>query len=332
MKKLSALCLAICIMTALCIACLPVSAAEDKYTSANEGDLLYTVDFSGDEYFKPGITSGDPTVDVDPTDHGKATIYTKTNKSKSRWGGEISCLPLNEKTAYTMYYTVTRTANEGALGVYVDDNYGVYGYSYNQRFLNGGSTLTGHPTVKYLDSNINITSVINKDDASTLPSVQEFALEVNGQRCTMKIYIKDNSGSWVKVDETVDDEIIIFYTENFGLYIYSYYADAPVSISNVNIHKGMLISNEKLAEVVDTTTPAPVETTPAPVETTTEAPTTTPAADTTTEKPADTTAAKPADTTTAKPSDEKKGCGSLVALGLIACAVPAALVICRKKH
>lgn len=70
----------------------------------------------------------------------------------------------------------------------------------------------------------------------------------------------------------------------------------------------------------DTTTPAPDTTTPAPTQ------------DTTTAEPAkDTTAPAAKDTTTAAPS-EKKGCGSLVALGLIACIMPAAVVVCRKKH
>lgn len=73
------------------------------------------------------------------------------------------------------------------------------------------------------------------------------------------------------------------------------------------------------AEPVTTTTPKEADTTTAPkvdAETSTVAPT------------PGTTTAKPADTTPAKSG----GCGSVVALGLIACILPAAVVVCRKKH
>lgn len=75
----------------------------------------------------------------------------------------------------------------------------------------------------------------------------------------------------------------------------------------------------------DTTTAAPKDTTtPAPKETTTPAP------DDSTTAPKDTTTAAPKDTTTAGKS-EKSGCGSAVALGLVACIIPAAAIIVKKK-
>ncbi len=78
---------------------------------------------------------------------------------------------------------------------------------------------------------------------------------------------------------------------------------------------------------VEDTTPAPIETTPAPVDTTTAEP-----QDTTT-TPADTTTPAPStpDTTTAA-SNEKSGCGSVVALGLVACIMPVAVIIAKKKR
>ena len=80
-----------------------------------------------------------------------------------------------------------------------------------------------------------------------------------------------------------------------------------------------------------TTTPAP-DTTPAPVEDeTTPAPVedeTTPAEQTPTETtPAPTT---PAETTPA-PAPAKKGCGSVVAMSVLACLIPAGVVICKKR-
>ncbi len=73
------------------------------------------------------------------------------------------------------------------------------------------------------------------------------------------------------------------------------------------------------------TTPAetkPVETTPAETE-----PTETTPADNT---PAETTPAPAPVETTPAPA-EKGGCGSVVALGVIACLIPAAVVVCKKR-
>ena len=94
-------------------------------------------------------------------------------------------------------------------------------------------------------------------------------------------------------------------------------------------NNGTYANGEKPAE----TTPAPVETTPAPVETTPAPVETTPAPVETTPAPAETTPApadKPAETTPAPAA--KGGCGSVVALSILACMIPAAVVICKKKR
>ncbi len=76
-------------------------------------------------------------------------------------------------------------------------------------------------------------------------------------------------------------------------------------------NNGIYANGEKPAETtpVETTTPAPApgdDTTPAPA-------------------PGD-------DTTPAPKDDEKGGCGSVVALSILACMIPAAVVICKKKR
>ena len=84
---------------------------------------------------------------------------------------------------------------------------------------------------------------------------------------------------------------------------------------------------------VETTTAAPETTTAAP-ETTTAAP------ETTTAAPETTTAAPEAETTTAAPTTNaptteapksEGGCGGFVALGAMACLIPAAVVVLKKK-
>ena len=96
---------------------------------------------------------------------------------------------------------------------------------------------------------------------------------------------------------------------------------------------GTYANGEKPVEVV--TTPEPIVTTPEPDDdVTTPEPdddVTTPAPD---DQPTETTPATqtPADTTPAPKDPEKKGCGSVVALSVLACMIPAAVVICKKKR
>lgn len=82
------------------------------------------------------------------------------------------------------------------------------------------------------------------------------------------------------------------------------------------------------AATVDTTTEEPKTTTTAKKDDTTTTP-----KDTTTPAPKDTTTAAPTvDTTTAAPATEKSGCGSVVALSLMALVIPAAVVVAKKKE
>lgn len=91
------------------------------------------------------------------------------------------------------------------------------------------------------------------------------------------------------------------------------------------------LANYKYPEIttpVETTTLKPVETTtPKPVENTHPAPAD---VETTTPAPVVDTAPKPQDTTTTAP--EKKGCGSVMSLAVIAAIIPAAVVLGKRKH
>ena len=116
-------------------------------------------------------------------------------------------------------------------------------------------------------------------------------------------------------------------------YVFSNNATEGLSknLANCGAVSLYLQAGAEIIEIEDTDVPddttAPADTTPAdttPADTTTSAPsdTTTPApADTTTPAPADTTTPKSADTT----SSDKGGCGSVVASGLLAIMVCAAV-------
>ena len=85
----------------------------------------------------------------------------------------------------------------------------------------------------------------------------------------------------------------------------------------------------------ETTTAAP-DTTEAPADTTTAAPetdttTAAPEAETTTAAPETTTAAPTTNAPTTEAPKSEGGCGGFVALGIVACLIPAAIVVCKKR-
>jgi hypothetical protein len=187
--------------------------------------------------------------------------------------------------------------------------------------MNGGSAIPGHDYVVYADAGLDIPGIAFDG------TPQDYALEVNGQSSTLKLYVLDSKGQYQLIHETVAGEIICFATNNLGLYFYVYYANQPSTLSNVEIYKGMILSGEKLLE----TTAAP-ETTKAPD--TTKKPETTKAPETT-KLPVTTVAmtTKAPVTTTAAPVEES-GCGSVLAggAGMLAIIAVAGFSIRRKKR
>lgn len=89
--------------------------------------------------------------------------------------------------------------------------------------------------------------------------------------------------------------------------------------------------NDKAAAETAPVTSAPDTTVPATSAPDTTVPVTSVPDTTTTEPAVTTTEAQPTGADTSAPA-ENTGCGSVVALGLITCLIPAAVVICRKKH
>ena len=126
MKKVLSVMIAAILFAALLI---PTASAADLYTSANDGDILYTANFNGDDFWKPEKTKGEMKVTVDPADSGKCTFENTQDKIQAWWGGPVEGLPLNETSLYTVYWTVTRE-EKAAIGFYPDAKYGVYAAKY----------------------------------------------------------------------------------------------------------------------------------------------------------------------------------------------------------
>lgn len=328
MKKIISIIISLLFVISAILPLTSVSAADSVLDLQPDGTVVFVPNFNGEAgVYEPGILSGTPQVDVDPTNPNTITVQTTNNKTASYWGGFIETLPLNEKTCYTIYYTVTRTGNH-SIGVYADSVYGAYGYPNKIKLMNKGKSLTGHDYVQY--SAVSDT-IYSTTDA---PSVQEYALEVNGVNNTTAIYIKDNTGKYLLIDQGLEGQIDYFMADVLGLFFYSYYSGHVVTISDCYIVKGLSFGEVVYPE--PTTAP---ETTEAPA--TTAAPETTKAPETTAapETDAPTEAAQPEATKApeveTKPEEpaKKSGCGAVISgSAIIATAILAVPVFVRRKR
>lgn len=330
MKKIISIAISLLFIIAAILPLTSVSAADNSVLDLQpDGTVVFVPNFNGEVgVYEPGLLSGTPQVDVDPTNPNTITVQTTTNKSASYWGGFIETLPLNEKTCYTIYYTITRTGNH-SVGVYADSVYGAYGYPNKIKLMNKGKSLTGHDYVQY--SAVSDT-IYSTTDA---PSVQEYALEVNGVNSTTAIYIKDNTGKYLLVDQGLEGQIDYFMADVLGLFFYSYYSGHVVTISDCYVVKGLSFGEVVYPE--PTTAP---ETTEAPATTAapetkapeTEAPATEAPA---TEAPATEAPETKAPAVDTKPEEpaKKSGCGAVISgSAIIATALLAVPVFVRRKR
>ncbi len=205
---------------------------ENAYDSAEDGDVLYTVNFNGEPgVFEPDTFTGMPDAYVSG-DGATMQLIAMEDATATMWGGAIQTLPLNENTKYTIYYSVTRTAGDGS-GLYVDGVYGVYGYNNRCKIHEGKSGLSGRAYTYFEEVGLNLTL----PETGTI--TQEYALEVNGSNATMAHYIKDNSGEYVLIQASYPYDDIEFQSDKLGVYFYTYYADHMSIFSDCYIVKGL---------------------------------------------------------------------------------------------
>lgn len=349
MKKLC-LILAFAMLLGLMVPVAYADVSTDLYTSAAEGTLIYTADFSGtDGYFSADKVLNDNisttedgeeyrvgwnwmnshiTAVVDPADPGKVTITVGTvegSKKNTAWGCLISALPLNTETSYTLKFTVTRTDNT-PIGLLFDGHHGMYAYTNKARLQLNGNALSGHSYTNYSDL-LETVPDVSPDESD--PSVQEYAITVSGATESYSVYVKADSGRWLFLDSSATGTG--FSNESLGLYFYSYF-ETTATVSDVKVYKG--------ASVVDSEN-APLP--PPEHNEETEAGEDNPTTEGTTAKEDTTTKAGPKvvvddeETETSAPASEsKKGCGSLIGFGgalfVMASAAGTAVFTFRRKR
>ena len=106
MKKILSAILALTMILAL-VAAMGISAsAADLYESAKDGDVLYEVNFKGDDVFTPTAfrVVEDGALDVKVSDDGSSftATYLVPTAAQAFWGGQIKGLTYGPNKTYTI--------------------------------------------------------------------------------------------------------------------------------------------------------------------------------------------------------------------------------------
>ena len=244
---------------------------KDAYDRASEGDLLYTVDFRGDEIYAPKLTY------AYQRDWGEDTLKsvssdgsTLSMKGYSFVSGKLNGFPLDDKHTYTVAYTVEFSASYYVFqGLYVDVN---EQYSYNgtsgtigyngfrsvydsYAFAQNGFnyTIDGNNYVKYTanpEAGV-VPYVVQGAPQSyqgvAYPTVRhQYKLVVNGPENKLEYYVLSKPSSneepaWAMLYSIQLDNVgSSFKSDTLHLAFQSYYAYNSLSVvyRDVKVYKG----------------------------------------------------------------------------------------------
>lgn len=263
MKKI--LCLALVLMMTLPFAAFPVNAdsAYKTYDEAEDGDLLYAVNFNGTSgFYSPsdGADGWNKTNKSVSNDGSAVTVqYTNANpkgtdKERARFYGAISSYKINGK-AYTVEFTINSTV---PVGVHLDGGTGfIINPSQNKTWIGQSKSLTTLGKAQEYDGTGNSTQTyaIELKGGNTLEQKGNSDYDVYPAE-VYKLYVKQSDGTWKLIRE-VDNEHLNYFDwasgdEFFYLSINRYRvfdtwnldagdASATSTVSDMKIYKGIKI-------------------------------------------------------------------------------------------
>lgn len=288
MKKILVTLLA---LVMLCAIALPVMAEENPvkdYATAQDGDLLYAVDFSGKdgvlEFANAGGMEADKYFTFTPSADGSSMAIkgiagaNADNMYTGYYGATITDLQAMPGTVYSMTYKVKMNGTAGK-----NNSIGVGGYfpgsgtarSYHLYGNFNTVDANGDTSMRRTSLSINNGKLANYVMWNTLPA---YEIDSEGYSTIMLVYDCNNAkvlayvraqgagdGSketdWIKLEECVLKQNDSF-TDTFGcmgVFVYAYYLDAVDAIvKDAKIYKGNLIgSTVSVSPVAPNVTPEP---------------------------------------------------------------------------
>ena len=257
-----------------------VAAPADQnpmYAEAADGDLLYTVDFHGDDLFSP--VPSDFAVDYTtytPTEDGSGIHVTGNegfDEEWSFWGSPIAGLNADKTTCYTMTYKVRINGESGK-----NNSIGIGGLAWN---LDAPETYQW----RFIENYGNYNSVFPEEDTPNRTALSVSAhkygdyvngienadedrdgyltcrLDFNGPENTVKAYCMAD-GEWTLLEEQQMGEPKEDYAGAYSeykavsLYLYTYYEVVDADVKDVKWYKGVNLTDEQLAGQEEVTSPA----------------------------------------------------------------------------
>ena len=255
MKKILSAILSLTMILAL-VAAMGISA------SAKEGDVLYEVNFKGDDKYAPAdfcMLKGDGTLSTTVSDDGKsATVtYVGTAAGRAFWGGAIKGLTYGEGKNYTfsMKMAVAYTDTDGKLasgnaGVFInmptnteaqyllDLGYkslvGYYGCPNIRHVMSYGAGGKSIGSIFYGDAYVTDAKYLSAVDANGFVDLDFVVTGANVKIFINKVYIDEydafNTG-------------LLEVAPNFGLSAYLYNPNASITIKDAVVYEGNTVKN-----------------------------------------------------------------------------------------
>ncbi len=262
---------------------------------AKDGDLLYTVDFRGDDTFKPEHFGADSSkkFTMTPSEDG-TTLNIKGNPDAGEtgsgyWGGIFEGITFGREGAYTMVYKVRANGNVGknnsiGVGAVIIDKlvkqnamfYCNYG-NYNTQDENGDVSMRRSSLSK------GGTKIAKADGTEYImwDTIGKFAVDADGFVTCMVEYDADNKemSSYVMAegagDGTKESDWIKLETQNMqtnmvddyiGLKLYVCYTVVDSDLKDVQLYKGFRFEHSVETEPEETKPAATKPAESAPVE------------------------------------------------------------------
>ena len=255
MKKILSAILSLTMILAL-VAAMGITA------SAKEGDVLYEVNFKGDDKYAPAdfcLLKGDGTLATTVSDDGKsATVtYAGTAAGRAFWGGTIKGLTYGEGKNYTfsMKIAVAYTDTDGKLasgnaGVFInmptnteaqyllDLGYkslvGYYGCPNIRHVMSYGAGGKAIGSIFYGDAYVTDAKYLSAVDAEGFVDIDFVVTGAN-----VKVFINN-----VYIDEyDAFNTGLLEVAPNFGLSAYLYNPGAAITIKDAVVYEGNTVKN-----------------------------------------------------------------------------------------
>lgn len=293
---------------------ISTSAADTKvyktYAEANDGDLLWIVDFNAKDIFDPQPNDNAAANMVYTIgDNGRSVTVTPsanaTDKKTNFWGAPIKGLEVNQDSKVTFYYKAKANGDKGA-----NNSVGVGGWlydstdasTYNNQYLNvytnhnsknaDGSDLQNREAISLASSKKVSYSYVMDEALEDAEGFIQCKIEFNAPEVEYILYIYTKDNKWTQVENMYYMDKLDDKEDSLCFMLYSYWLDTNTTVKDVKFFKGIGLTDAQLqAEAPAAATTTAAETTAAAttaadttaVASTTVAATTTPAtADTTT--------------------------------------------------